>query len=262
MKSTLPPTLFFDFDNTLMDAKTHEVPTSALAALHQLTDQGYTIAIASGRNYPLLKLTGAFEMAAWSGFVLNNGQIILDHDQSTLQHNFIDPKVVEKTVETARNLGMNLFFSSPSGDFMDKEDDDLMREAHAFFNEPIPKIDSYHQQKVDKILVYAPKGYDYAPFKAIEGLEVFPSVSTYADLATQGVSKATTIQTFLKMKGLPSDYTAFGDSLNDMEMLKHAKISVAMGNGEQELKAIADLVAPGVSQDGVAKALKQLGYID
>jgi len=258
----LPQILFFDFDNTLMDSKTHEIPQSALKALKHVHAKGYQLAIASGRNYPLLKMTGVFELLEWSGFILNNGQLILDHDESPLQHLTLDPKAIQEIIKQARSLGFNLFFSSPEGDFMDKEADDLMIQAHAFFNEPIPKIEVYTHQLVDKILVYAPKGYDYAPFKAIEGISIFPSVSTYADIASEGVSKASSIETFLKLKHLPHDYAAFGDSMNDMEMLEHARLSIAMGNGEDALKSIADVIAPNISEDGIAKVLKTLGYLE
>lgn len=262
LNSKLPQILFFDFDNTLMDSKTHRIPESALLALKQVKAKGYQIAIASGRNYPLLKLTGVFEQLDWSGFILNNGQLILDHDETTLQHLTLDPSSIQHILKEARSLGFNLFFSSPLGDFMDKEADELMIQAHAFFNEPIPKVAAYTDQPVDKILVYAPKGYDYGPFKAIPHLSIFPSVSTYADIASEGVSKATSIATFLKLKNLPSDYAAFGDSMNDMEMLQSASLSVAMDNGEEALKAIADVIAPHISEDGIARVLKDLGYLD
>lgn len=258
----LPKTLFFDFDGTLVDPTTHIIPPSALDAINKVIDKGYKVAIASGRNYPLIKITGVLEMANWAGLILNNGQIIMDEKHNELQHTFIEPRVIHQIIDTARSLGSNLFFSCPDGDFMDKEDDDLMRSAHAFFDEPIPKIGIYTNQKVDKILVYHPKGFDYSVYQAIEGVDVFPSVSTYADIATQGVSKAASIEKFCDLMGIEHDYAAFGDSLNDYDMIQNARIGVAMGNGEQALKDIADVIAPDVHDDGIAKVLKELGYID
>ena len=257
----LPKTLFFDFDGTLVDPTTHVIPESALKAINQVIENGYRVAIASGRNYPLIKITGVLEMAPWAGLILNNGQIIMDEKHTELKHSFIEAKAIRQIIKTARSLGSNLFFSCPDGDFMDREADDLMRRAHAFFDEPIPEIGIYTHQRVDKILVYHPKGFDYSIYQAIEGVDVFPSVSTYADIATQGVSKAASIETFCDLMGIEHDYAAFGDSLNDYDMIQHARIGVAMGNGEQALKDIADVIAPDVHDDGIAKVLKQLGYI-
>ena len=50
---------------------------------------------------------------------------------------------------------------------------------------------------------------------------------------------------------------AVGDQDNDIEMLKAAGIAVAMGNGTEELKKIADYVTDTVDNDGVVKAVNK-----
>ncbi|MCG0238012.1 MAG: Cof-type HAD-IIB family hydrolase [Firmicutes bacterium] len=50
---------------------------------------------------------------------------------------------------------------------------------------------------------------------------------------------------------------AIGDGLNDLEMLEYAGLGVAMGNGAPEVRARADWVAPGVEEDGVARAVER-----
>ena len=49
---------------------------------------------------------------------------------------------------------------------------------------------------------------------------------------------------------------AFGDGQNDIEMLRHAGIGVAMGNAADEVKRSADYVTTGVDRAGIAKALR------
>lgn len=257
----LPKILFFDFDNTLVDNKTHQIPESAIKALNQVVENGYKIAIASGRSYPLLKLTGACDLLPWSGYCLNNGQVVMNGKEEFIHHHTLPHEKILETIEIANNLGFNLFFSSLGNDFLLKEPNEYVYEAHHFFNEPIPKIDVYTNQPIDKILVYAPKGYDYAPFKAIEGLSTFISVSTYADLATTGISKHSAILELCSALDLPTEYAAFGDSQNDMEMLKGAQISVAMGNADPKLKEIAQYVTDDVDKDGIYNILVKLGYI-
>jgi hydroxymethylpyrimidine pyrophosphatase-like HAD family hydrolase len=53
-----------------------------------------------------------------------------------------------------------------------------------------------------------------------------------------------------------SQAIAFGDSENDIEMLKAAGIGVAMDNGTAECKAAADYIAPDCDDDGILKALE------
>ena len=50
---------------------------------------------------------------------------------------------------------------------------------------------------------------------------------------------------------------AFGDGLNDLELLQTAGTAVAMDNGVAQLCAAADLVAPDAAQDGAARVIEE-----
>ena len=50
---------------------------------------------------------------------------------------------------------------------------------------------------------------------------------------------------------------AFGDSGNDIEMLRTAGVGVAMGNAEKEAKKVADYVTLTNNENGIAYALKK-----
>ena len=54
---------------------------------------------------------------------------------------------------------------------------------------------------------------------------------------------------------------AFGDGLNDLEMMGAAGFGIAMGNAAPELKAAADYVCPRADEDGIWRALIDLGVI-
>ena len=54
---------------------------------------------------------------------------------------------------------------------------------------------------------------------------------------------------------------AFGDSINDLEMIRASGIGVALGNAHPVVIQSADLVTGSVDQDGVATALSTLGII-
>jgi len=84
--------------------------------------------------------------------------------------------------------------------------------------------------------------------------------SSYADITIKGISKATGIAYFMKLWNMKS-YVAFGDSLNDVEMFKHASFSICMGQGNNELKKLSDFVTTSIDEDGIYYACKELGYI-
>lgn len=58
-----------------------------------------------------------------------------------------------------------------------------------------------------------------------------------------------------------SEAIAFGDGENDIDMLELVGLGIAMGNGNKNLKEIADFVTKKSSEDGIDFALKKFGII-
>ena len=58
-----------------------------------------------------------------------------------------------------------------------------------------------------------------------------------------------------------AEVMAFGDSDNDIGMLKYADIGIAMGNASDNLKAVADMISEHVDDEGFMKAFKKLQLI-
>ncbi len=54
---------------------------------------------------------------------------------------------------------------------------------------------------------------------------------------------------------------AFGDGGNDISMLKHVQLGVAMGNANPEVKEIANYVTDDVDNDGIWNALKYFSVL-
>ena len=54
---------------------------------------------------------------------------------------------------------------------------------------------------------------------------------------------------------------SFGDGGNDISMLRHAAIGVAMGQAKEDVKAAADYVTAPIDEDGISKAMKHFGII-
>ena len=85
------------------------------------------------------------------------------------------------------------------------------------------------------------------------------SVATFFEAANPLVSKGAALRYLAEeILGLQSaNVMAIGDNFNDLEMLSYAGIGIAMGNAPDEVKAIAQWVAPTVEEDGVAAAIEE-----
>ncbi len=90
-------------------------------------------------------------------------------------------------------------------------------------------------------------------------LEVLTIYGTELELTARGVTKAAALCELSGILGFgPEQIIAFGDSRNDLEMLKACGLSVAMANGDPKVIAAADLVAPEARADGVAVVIESL----
>lgn len=255
-------TLFlFDVDGTLVDTETHKVPASTITALKQLRENGHFLGIATGRSLQSLKDGGFDTLIDWDYFLCNNGQAIYDHDKKALHCAYISEESVRTCIEIAHQQRNPILLMNEDGEYLTEQPNALVYQALAFFKELVPEIKPYDGKPVIMMIAYGEMGYDYASFQKVEGICVIPGLSTYADIVLEGYQKYKGIQILLQMLQIDS-YVAFGDSLNDVEMLEHAAIGIAMGNAHEDVKKIADYVSDAVSADGIYNALRALHFFD
>ena len=82
------------------------------------------------------------------------------------------------------------------------------------------------------------------------------------ELVPAGSSKASGIDRICReLDCTAEDCMAFGDSSNDLSMLRRVKYSIAMGNAPEEVKSQCFYVTGRPEEDGIAGALKKFGII-
>ena len=80
------------------------------------------------------------------------------------------------------------------------------------------------------------------------------------EISPERADKAHALEKLCRYFGVEENQVlAFGDNENDMEMLRRAGISVAMGNANRAVKNSATMVTDTNKQGGVAAALERLG---
>jgi len=82
--------------------------------------------------------------------------------------------------------------------------------------------------------------------------------ATSLEISAKGVSKAAGLRELCKHLDIPiSETIAVGDAPNDLEILKAAGLSIAMGNSRQQILDLADVVVSDCDHDGCAEAIYQ-----
>ena len=99
-----------------------------------------------------------------------------------------------------------------------------------------------------------------APFAGLEAMRWHPG---FVDVIATGGGKDHGMDALLSHFGIGlEDTMAFGDGENDLPMLRHAHIGVAMGNADDLVKGQADYVTGTVDEDGISSALRHFGLLD
>ena len=98
-------------------------------------------------------------------------------------------------------------------------------------------------------------------FSHVSDISVRKSPSYHKDLVWVMITSpiATKLHSVLEITKLlgvtPEETIGVGDGYNDYPLLMACGLKIAMGNAVQELKAIADFIAPSVDEDGVATVI-------
>ena len=252
--------IFFDVDGTLISSSHPTLPETTLLALRKLQASGYKIGIATGRSKQSLVNTGILSEFDFDGFVLNNGQSIYNGKLELIHEDFFLQETVEQTIELSRRLNIPLVLKGPERFITQPANDDVHR-AREFLNNSIPPIRDYRGEKIGAMVAYGPMDYDYCDYLDISEVNVIPGMSSYCDLTLLHSSKRTGIVMLCEKFNCP-DYICFGDSLNDVEMLSHAAVGIAMGNGHAKVKEVATFVTTEMEDDGIYNACVELCLID
>ena len=100
------------------------------------------------------------------------------------------------------------------------------------------------------------------------GADFFPGLSVlrwhpaFVDVVAPGGGKDRGMDVLLDHFGIDlSETMAFGDGENDLPMLRHAHIGVALGNADDFVQSQADYVTDTGDEDGILTALEHFGLL-
>lgn len=253
--------VFFDIDGTLLDHD-KKLPDSTKRAVKELQENDVFVAIATGRS-PFMFETLREELNI-DTFVSLNGQYVV-FENEVIYRNPLKRTVVKKLHETAKeNNQTPLVFMSEATMKSSVANNKRIEEAIGSLKFPYPdvKSDFYEESDIYQALLFCTEA-EEKPFTSEYDQFRFIRWHEYStDVLPRGGSKAEGINTLMDHIGFKlDDVYAFGDGLNDVEMLNAVGHGVAMGNATQIVKKYADYITRDVADDGIYYGLKQLKLI-
>ncbi|ADC50529.1 putative hydrolase of the HAD superfamily protein [Alkalihalophilus pseudofirmus OF4] len=253
--------IFFDIDGTLLDHD-KKLPQSTKEAINELKQAGHEVAIATGRA-PFMYEDLREELGIYN-FVSYNGQYV-EVDGEMIYGNPLDKDKLEEITELAATNDHPLVYMGKKTMKANVEQHDHIDESigtlkvEAF---PTHDPDYFKMEHIYQTLLFCEheeEKYYEEKFNAFDFIRWHP---LSVDVLPAGGSKAKGIEKMIEKLGInPENVYAFGDGLNDIEMLSTVAHGVAMGNAHEETKEAARYLSKSVDEDGIVHGLKMVGLL-
>ncbi|MBW9199722.1 Cof-type HAD-IIB family hydrolase [Bacteroidales bacterium SW299] len=256
--------IFFDIDGTLVSFRTHAVPQSARDALKELRARGVKTFIATGRSKQLMmEAAGDLE---FDGYITLNGVHCFTAGNRDIYRSRIPEDDVERLIAYSHSHPETPFVFVHDDTWFITRVDETVREVAALIEIDIPPVrpaEYARGKEIMQIMGYFPEKDDGEMFsRTLKHCTPMRWYPLFADIIAAGNSKSHGIDKVLEYYGISlEDTMAFGDGGNDIPMLSHVNIGVAMGNASEKVQAAADYVTSSVDEDGIANALRRFGLI-
>ncbi|MGY5351690.1 HAD family hydrolase [Wenyingzhuangia sp. IMCC45533] len=259
---------FTDIDGTLLNSE-REVSTMLKEQVNRITKEGVPFILISSRMpAAMTHLQKDLNIEGLPLICYNGGLVIVDGE--IVDDIFIAPTILEDIADLNKdnNFHISLYNNDdwyvPTMDFWAKREENNTKVTPIVKpTQEVIKLWMDEQKGAHKVMCMGDKehiDYVYSELGKLHGdkLHLYRSKDTYLEIANKNISKLTGIEELLACK-YPQltleNCIAFGDNYNDIEMLKAAKIGVAVANAKEEVLLIADAVSDINKKDGVAKAI-------
>ncbi|WP_138493755.1 Cof-type HAD-IIB family hydrolase [Paenibacillus pinistramenti] len=253
--------IFFDIDGTLLGSD-KKLPASTKEAVFALKRLGHEVAIATGRApFMFEEIRKELEIDTYVSY---NGQYVVLQGEAVYK-NPMDKKALQSLTDLSLNHNHPIVY-------MDHEDMKVSIPNHEYVSSSMaslkisgfPAHDPLYYQNRDlyQSLLFCVEGEEKLYEASCPAFDFIRWHTYSVDVVPAGGSKAKGLVKITEQLGIPAEHQyAFGDGLNDLEMLKLISNSVAMGNGVPEAKAAAKYVTKSSDEDGILHGLKMVGLL-
>lgn len=275
--------IFFDIDGTLMGAS-RKVTEKNVEAIHELRKNGHKVFLCTGRSPA--SIDQSLIDIGFDGVVASAGSLVLINNEYVFE-NFINQYLLSEVMLLFTNHQVlfsletkNAIYQAPGiKNFFDtinkerfKDNLELARtyedREKNFKRKTLQEFDLY-STPVMKLCFISPVKENF--YQCVDFLKEFFNIVIFSkpdekyvngEIIVKHCTKGDAVKYVTKyFKADIKDTIAYGDSMNDYEMLQVAHLSVVSQKSSDELKDMADDQFEDPDNDGIYKHLKKIGLI-
>lgn len=258
--------LFFDIDGTLASPREHVINPVDVESFRIMHDKRLKLFIATGRDLFIPEEARILEpVLPWlTGFVDVNGQhcALADGTEISLHPIHNDDFLPLRAACEAHHLSM--LYRVGNVNHLTELTFRVER-YWAHMGLPIPEIRPMDPDIIDipKLCIHAsPEDESRWLTPHLNHTWTARITEDLIDLIPNGIGKSSGLRDICAYFGIsPEETMAFGDGQNDLDLMEAAGIAVAMENGAENVKALADYVTAPPEQAGITQALRHFGLI-
>lgn len=257
-----------DIDGTLTNSKKEITPRTRYALI-EAQRQGKKVILASGRHpIGISPIANDLMLPRYDGFIMafNGGKIINCSTGETVVSKIFPREYLPDIVGVLQDSNITVNTYDDKRIISDKKVNDYTYVERDIIKAEMVVVDDFVASikfDINKILLAGEPDeidrYNAVLSKRYDGLlDVYKSAPYFLEIMPFGVTKGSMLPLLLKKLNIKrEELVAFGDNYNDMTMIGYAGLGVAMGNGESDVKKIADYVCETNDNDGIAKTVEK-----
>ncbi|MGR4991551.1 Cof-type HAD-IIB family hydrolase [Vibrio rotiferianus] len=246
-----------DLDGTLL-APNHQLSAYSKETLKTLHEQGYTFVFATGRHHvDVASIRRTVGIPAY--MITSNGARVHDQNDQEMYSQNVPADLVQRVINTIKTDPEILIHMYQNDDWLLNKDDEQLRDFHEEFTYKLYDEDNAPTDGIAKIFFTHP-AQDHEHLVTFENklLEQFGDKLNIAfstpwclEVMSAGVSKGDALKAVAESIGLTLENTiAFGDGMNDVEMLSMAGKGLVMSTShEKVMKALPNNEVIGSNAD-------------
>lgn len=263
--------LFLDLDGTLLnDAK--QITPGNRAALDEALRRGHRVVIATGR--PLSSALDQAKMLGLDGpgcylIAFNGGIVYIPSEQRVIFGKTLPISTAIAAIRLGESFDIHMQTYDEWEVLVEPRWDDLYLKFYCdrikIKYQVVENLDTFMTREPSKVLAIGDSQQAMLPLKqALEAqfsdtLDCFFSDAHLMEIVPKGMNKGNAIRWTCETLGIPiADAIACGDEENDLTMIAAAGVGVAMANGVQKVKDLADYITTrDNNQDGIAEVVEK-----